>query len=254
MRGGYIVFEKLDKKKLTLDSYRPFAREVLNNLKSYFDVEFTYNSNAIEGNTLTLTETKLIIEEGITVGRGKTLREHLDAINQQEAIGYLEELVQKNAKLSEAIIRNIHYLILKSIDDKSAGVYRNTNVRISGSKHRPPEHILVTEKMKELVQWYEDNKSAMHPIELAARFHHQFVYIHPFNDGNGRTARLLMNLILMQSGYPLTIIRMEDRLDYMEALEKASIDNDYSDFTKLVAQAVERSLDSYLEIVANPRD
>lgn len=243
------MFSKIDDKKILLDSKRPLDRQALNNLKKYFDVELTYNSNAIEGNTLTITETKVILEDGLTIGKGKSFREHLEVINHKEAIEYVDDVITKNIDISERVIKDLHHIILKSIDNKNAGEYRKSNVLISGSEHRPPEHFLVEERMRELVRWYKENKDKEHPIKLAAEFHLKFVYIHPFIDVNGRTSRLLMNLILMRNGYPVTVIKNENREEYMKALEKASISNDIEDFINIVAEAVEKSLDTYLYII-----
>ncbi|KAI3349492.1 Fic family protein [Clostridium botulinum] len=242
------MFTNVDNKKSILDSKRPLNKEALDNLKKYFDVELTYNSNAIEGNTLTVTETKVILEDGITIGKGKTLREHLEVINHKEAIDYIDDIVSKDIDISERVVKDLHYIILKSINNKNAGKYRDTNVLISGSRHRPVEHILVAEKMQELIKWYKENKEKLHPIELAAEFHFRYVYIHPFVDGNGRSARLLMNLILMRNGYPISVIKNEDRDEYMKALEKASTIGDAKDFINIVANAVDKSLDTYLYI------
>lgn len=217
------MFQEIEKKKTLLDSKRPLRPEVLNNLKQYFDVELTYNSNAIEGNTLTITETKVILEEGLTIGGGKSLREHLEVINHQEAINYIEDIVNKNLDITERVVKDLHAIILKSIDNKNAGIYRKNNVLISGSKHRPVEYMLVEGKMDELLSWYNASKEQLQPIELAALFHFKYVYIHPFIDGNRRTARLLMNLILLRNGYPMAIIKNEDRSEYMKALEMASV-------------------------------
>lgn len=243
------MLKEVERKKSILDSKRPLETSILNNLKQYFDVELTYNSNAIEGNTLTITETKVILEEGLTIGRGKSLREHLEVINHQEAINYIEDIVNKNIDVSERVIKDLHAIILKSIDNKNAGVYRKNNVLISGSKHRPVEYMLVDEKMHQLIEWYDQMKTKLHPIELAALFHFKYVYIHPFIDGNGRTARLLMNLILLRNGYPMAIIRNEDRSEYMKALEEASVEGKTEDFIRIIANAVESSLDTYLYII-----
>ncbi|MBU5316518.1 Fic family protein [Clostridium bornimense] len=245
------MFNEIDSKKAVLDSKRPLDKEALNNLKKYFDVDLTYNSNAIEGNTLTITETKVILEDGITIGKGKSLREHLEVINHKEAIDYIDDIVSRDIDISERVIRDLHYIILKSIDNKNAGQYRTTNVLISGSAHRAVEHFYVKEKMNDLVNWYKENKDTMHPIQLAAEFHFKFVYIHPFIDGNGRSARLLMNLILMRNGYPITVIRNVDREDYMKALEEASTKNYLNHFVKIVTDAVHRSLDTYLYLINN---
>lgn len=243
------MFQKIDAKKAVLDSKRPLSKDSLDNLKRYFDVELTYNSNAIEGNTLTITETKVILEDGITIGKGKSLREHLEVINHKEAIDYVDDIVSKNIDISERVIKDLHYIILKSINNENAGKYRNTNVLISGSSHRPVEHFLVEEKMKELINWYNVNKNKIHPIELAAEFHFRYVYIHPFIDGNGRSARLLMNLILMRNGYPISVIKNDNREEYMKALETASTTGELKSFVDLVADAVDKSLDIYLYII-----
>lgn len=243
------MFEKIDEKKAVLDSKRPLNWNVVENLKKFFDVELTYNSNAIEGNTLTITETKVILEDGITIGKGKSLREHLEVINHKEAIDYIEDIVSKDMDISERVMKDLHYIILKSIDNKNAGEYRSSNVLISGSAHRLVEHFLVQERMRELIQWYSENKDKLHPIELAAEFHFKYVYIHPFIDGNGRSARLLMNLILMRNGYPITVIKTDNRDEYMRALEKASTTGDINEFVAIVAEAVNISLDTYLFIV-----
>ncbi len=240
------MFKVIDDKKAILDSKRPLSPEVLTNLKKYFDVELTYNSNAIEGNTLTITETKVILEEGLTIGGGKTLREHLEVINHQEAINYVEDIVNKDIDISERVLKDLHAIILKSIDNKNAGVYRKNNVLISGSKHRPVEYMLVEEKMHELVEWYDVMKDKLHPVQLAAIFHFKYVYIHPFIDGNGRTARLLMNLILLRNGYPIAVIKNEDRSEYMKALELASVEGTNTAFIEIIIRAVNNSLDTYL--------
>ncbi|MGL5066501.1 MAG: Fic family protein [Sarcina sp.] len=243
------MFKLVDDKKEILDSKRPLDKISVDNLKKYFDVELTYNSNAIEGNTLTVTETKVILEDGITVGKGKTLREHLEVINHKEAIDYIEDIVSKDLDISERVIKDLHYIILKSIDNKNAGEYRKSNVLISGSLHRPVEHLLVQEKMQELIVWYDEAKDKLHPIELAAEFHFRYVYIHPFIDGNGRSARLLMNLILMRNGYPISVISNSDREEYMKALEIASTTGDLKEFVNIVANAVDRSMETYLYIL-----
>ena len=243
------MFEMIDDKKIILDNKRPLSPEILKNLKKYFDVELTYNSNAIEGNTLTITETKVVLEEGLTIGGGKSLREHLEVINHQEAINYIEDIVNRDIDISERVIKDLHAIILKSIDHKNAGVYRKNNVLISGSKHRPVEYMLVEEKMQELVKWYDEMKNKLHPVELAALFHFKYVYIHPFSDGNGKTARLLMNLILLRNGYPIAVVKNEDRSDYMKALELSSVKGETKGFIEIIIRAVDSSLDTYLYMI-----
>lgn len=240
-------FIKIDELKSLLDSYRPLPLDTATSLRKAIAVDMTYNSNAIEGNTLTLSETKVVIEDGITVN-GKSIKEHLEALNHYEAIEYVISILN-NRIVGVDIIKNLHYLIMKGIDREFAGRYRMSNVIISGSEHIPPSYLQVPDKIDKLLDWYDDIKDEMHPIELAALFHFKFVYIHPFRDGNGRTARLLMNLILMQYGYPPTVIKVADRVRYIEALDKASMTGNTEDFINIVAEAVENSLKKYLKVL-----
>lgn len=237
-------FTQIDHKKSLLDSHRPLPPAVVTNLKERLVVEWTYHSNAIEGNTLTLSETKVVLD-GITVG-GKSLREHFEVINHAEAIFLVEELVERNTQISEFVIKQIHQLILKNIRDADAGSYRTINVYIQGSPHVPPMNSLVPGLMKDLLEWFQGVGQSLHPIERAVKFHHQFVHIHPFTDGNGRTARLLMNLILMQEGYPPAVIHQEDRGLYYEALRAADETGDTQLLATLVSSSIDRMLDSYL--------
>jgi Fic family protein len=243
-------FENISKKKKIIDEHRPLDKNVLREIKEKLFLDLTYNSNAIEGNTLTLTETKVILEDGITIG-GKSVREHLEAINHKEAIKYLEGIIKDNKKLSERQIKQLHYLILKSIDTENAGEYRNRNrnVLIQGAEHKPPNHILVAEQMKNLIAWYYDEAQSLHPIERASRLHSEFVKIHPFIDGNGRTARLLLNFELLKNGYPIVIIKSEDRLDYYNALEEYSIEGEIDSFINLIIKSLNNSLELYFEIL-----
>lgn len=241
------MFEQINDKKQQLDSKRPLPKYTLQSLREKLFLEWTYNSNAIEGNTLTLQETKVVLE-GITVG-GKTLREHLEIINHQEAIQYVEEIVQTQESLSEWQIKNLHRLVLKGIDDAYAGVYRNQQVFISGAVHTPPSPVQIPEQMEKLMHWYKEEAQQLHPVERGAMLHALFVGIHPFIDGNGRTSRLLLNLELMKSGYPPVIIRVENRLAYYSALDQAHTTYDYHAFIQLVVKEVEASLDLYLSAV-----
>lgn len=243
-------FEKIDKLKTELDSLRPLPVAGVKNLNEIYRVEWTYNSNAIEGNTLTLLETKMVLEEGITIG-GKKLREHFEVINHAEAIHYVQDIVDRKIELSEHIVKSIHQLVLKNIDDENAGRYRTINVGISGSTHTPPNFTVVPHKMMQLIQYYQKVKFQLHPVDLAARLHFQFVYIHPFTDGNGRTARLLMNLLLMSYGFPPAIVKAdhEVRLKYYESLEEASVKDNLNPFITLIAECVEESLQRYIAVV-----
>jgi Fic family protein len=240
-------FETIDHKKELLDQKRPLPSATLASLKEHLILEWTYHSNAIEGNTLTLSETKVVLE-GITVG-GKTLREHLEVINHRDAIFYIDEIVSNREPLSEWQLKSIHRLILKGIDDENAGVYRKQNVVISGASHIPPDAVQVHQAMEDMLAWYSTEAQRLHPVEKAALLHIQFVKIHPFIDGNGRTARLLMNLELMKEGYVPVVIRKENRPRYYDALDKAHIPEDYYDFLELVVEELSRSLDLYLNVI-----
>lgn len=239
-------FKEVDEKLTKLNSKRPLSKEATESLQNAINLEWTYNSNGIEGNTLTLKETKVVLE-GITIG-GKSVKEHLEAINHENAIEYLDGLTKDKSEISEWNIKGLHQLILKGIDDDNAGRYRNHNVIISGAKHRPPEYIKVPELMEKLMMNY-DEWDKYHPIIRAALLHGELVKIHPFIDGNGRTSRLIMNMDLMRSGYVPVIIKKDNRLKYYEALDKAHTTGDYTDFVKLVAEAENEMLDRYLSVV-----
>ena len=191
-----------------------------------------------------------MVLEGITVG-GKTLREHLEVINHREAIEYVEEIVHKEESLSEWQIKNLHRLVLKGIDDTYAGVYRDQQVFISGASHVPPTPYLIKEQMEQMMTWYQTEAISLHPVERGAMLHAIFVGIHPFIDGNGRTARLLLNLELMKEGFPPVIIKVANRLEYYDELDKAHTTKDYNDFIQLVATEVEDSLNLYLSVTIN---
>lgn len=235
-------FSHIDQLKAKLDSYRPLPAAVLANLHESLVLNWTYHSNAIEGNTLTLKETKVALE-GITVG-GKTLREHFEAINHREAILFMEEQVQSKAPISEWLIKSLHQLVLKNIDNENAGQYRRNNVIISGAEHTPPD-AQVPEQMQQFVEWATQKAPSLHPVEAAARVHGELVKIHPFIDGNGRTSRLLMNLVLMQAGLPATVITVDQRLDYYQVLDVAHTTGDYQPFVELVIKAVAKSFEPY---------
>lgn len=243
---GKTYFDKVDELNNKLNSKRPFSKETLKSLRNSINLEWTYNSNGIEGNTLTLRETQIVLE-GITVG-GKTLREHLEAINHEKAIEYIEDLVKEKNPVTEWNIKNIHQLVLKEIDDKNAGKYRSENVAIMGATHTPPDHLIVPELMEKLILNYQKwNK--YHPIIKAAIIHGELVKIHPFIDGNGRTSRLVMNLSLMNSGYLPVIIKKENRLEYYNALDKAHTTGDYTDFVKLVTNLEIEMINKYLNLL-----
>ena len=204
-----IDFVQLDALKARLDRHRPLPPDMVADLRADMVLRYTFHSNAIEGNTLTLMETKVVLEDGVTIG-GKSMREHLEAINHKEAIGFLEEVVRDGRGLDERTLKGLHQLVLRGIAD-DAGRYRTRNVIISGAGHTPPDALHMQERMDAFFRWYADAAARLHPVELAARVHADFVVIHPFTDGNGRTARLLMNLELMRAGYPTVIIPVEQR-------------------------------------------
>lgn len=239
-------FNEVDKLKRELDSKRPIPKETLRSLEDSINLEWTYNSNGIEGNTLTLRETQVVLE-GITVG-GKSIKEHLEAINHEKAILYLNDLVKEKNPITEWNIKSIHQLVLKDIDDENAGRYRRENVTIKGATHIPPDHLKVPELMEKLVLNYK-NWNDFHPIIQAALLHGELVKIHPFVDGNGRTSRLLMNLDLMNHGYNPVIIKKEDRLEYYEVLDKAHTTGNYTDFVKLITRLEIDILKKYLELL-----
>lgn len=218
-----------------------------------FKLRYTYDSNAIEGNTLTLYETKVVLE-GVTIG-GKTLREHLEVINHAEAIEYIMDLVKNSVPISEYQIKSIHNLILKSIDSANAGVYRSVDVRISGANHIPPQPYLIQSEMDRFMQWYEDEAQGLHPVIRASRVHIDLVGIHPFIDGNGRTSRLVMNLELLKNNYPAINIKSDKKAQYYAALERAHCDRSFEAFDELVAEYVMQELqerkDLYMRSVEN---
>lgn len=244
--------DRLTQKKIELDGFRPIPPIVIKSIKETLTLEWTYNSNSIEGNTLTLQETKMVIEEGFTI-KGKSLREHFEAVNHQEAIEYIESLAEPDYTLKERDILQAHYLVLQKIEKDFAGRYRTSGVRISGANFIPPNALKVTELMTELIQWVHEETEKLHPIVMASVFHHRFVHIHAFFDGNGRTVRLLFNLLLMKAGYPPAIILKNDRKKYYDALNKAN-EGDYGKLILLVMQAAERSLNIYLNALNNTDD
>lgn len=236
----------IDILKSALDAARPLPSHTLASLREKLALEWTYHSNAIEGNTLTLRETKVVLE-GITVG-GKTLREHVEATNHRDAIFYVEDIVRRDEVLTEWQIKNIHSLVLKGIDDDEAGRYRRQNVAIAGASTTPPGFLRLDDDMRALLDWYQHAAPA-HPVVRAAELHARFVKVHPFIDGNGRTGRLVMNFELMKAGYPPAVIRKEDRLAYYDALDIACANGQVDDIAHLLAEAVERSLNVYLALL-----
>lgn len=237
------MLEVIDFKKQQLDKKRPLPPNLVENLDKWFSLELTYTSNALEGNTLTRQETAVVLEKGITIGR-KTLREHLEVINHEQALSFIQSLVH-NKNVSESQLLHIHALILNGIDNPNAGRYRDVPVRISGSATILPAPRKVPKLMESFFS--ELANSNKHPATKAALAHYELVTIHPFIDGNGRSARLLMNLILMQHGYPPAIIRTQDRLRYLQLLEQAQTQDLIEPFLQFIYNNVSKSLDIYLK-------
>ncbi len=239
------LLNRLEQKKSQLDTLRPLPIAAVRRLNEQLTVEWIYNSNAIEGSTLTLKETQLILETGLTIG-GKPLREHFEVINHKEAIEYVEALSTGEAPITPFHVRQIHKLVITRIDDDNAGQYRNLPVYITGSAHQPPDAWEVPHLMSEWGGWLVSPALSLHSIERAALAHHWLVSIHPFIDGNGRTARLVMNLLLMQEGYPPTIIMRVNRRQYYRVLAQADEGNE-APLINFVGRAVERGLTFFLE-------
>ncbi len=237
------TYERILRKREALDKLKPFNQGALHKLQETFRVDMTYNSNAIEGNSLSLSETKMVLEEGLTVG-GKSLKEHLEVTNHSKAIDFVQSLVDK-PEIKEIDVLNLHAIILDRIDSQNAGYYRRGAVRISGTDYNPPNAAKVPKLMKEVYGLL--NASGGEPIETAALIHQKFVDIHPFIDGNGRTARLLLNLYIMRNGYPPVIILRAERKKYIRTIMQSRMGNDMTSFANFVAKAVERSLDIYLD-------
>jgi Fic family protein len=244
------LLARLEQKKAQLDGLRPLPAAAVRRLEEQLTIEWIYNSNAIEGSTLTLKETRLILETGLTIG-GRSLREHFEAINHRDAIEYVEALVA-DARASpppEPVtpfhVRQIHRLVMARIDDDSAGQYRTLPVQIVGTAHQPPEAWQVPALMQDWDDWLNGPAQTLHPVERAALAHHRLAATHPFIDGNGRTARLVMNLLLMRDGYPPTIIMRANRSQYYRILAQADRGNE-SPLVNFVGRAVERSLTLYL--------
>lgn len=241
------MLQKLKHKKERLDLFRPFPSEIIKNLKEWFTVELTYTSNAIEGNTLTRAETAMVIERGLTVG-GKPLKDHIEASNHKQALDYIYNLVDKKIITLDDIF-SLHGLILKRIDDVSAGCLRSVSVRISGSTVIFPNPAKLPKLMDDFEGWLQN--TPLEVVDKAIQAHYQLVTIHPFTDGNGRTARLLMNFLLMQQGYPPIIVAPKNRLNYINSLEKAQLSGNMTDYITLMYKLLDQSLNIYLEALEN---
>ena len=241
-----ISFERIEELKAELDTRRPLTQGELERLNEEFMIEFTYNSNAIEGNTLTLQETAMVLE-GITIDQ-KPLKDHLEAVGHKDAFLYVQDIVSNKVQLTEFVIKNIHSLVLMN-KPEDKGVYRRVPVRIMGAFTEPVQPYMIEPKITELLAENEKRKATMNIIERVARFHLEFESIHPFIDGNGRTGRLLMNFELMQNGYPPINVKFTDRKRYYDAFDSYSRNQDAMPMTNLIAEYVAERLEQYLRVI-----
>ena len=238
------ILLQIERKKVELDGRRPLTAGEVARLNEEFIVEFTYNSNAIEGNTLTLRETDLVLR-GLTIDK-KPLKDHMEAVGHKEAFEFVSELVKNNVPISERVIKQIHYLVLAD-KKEDRGVYRRVPVRIMGAQHEPVQPYLIAPKMEELLRNFVE--STEHIVTKLARFHIEFEGIHPFIDGNGRTGRLLVNLELMKAGYPPIDIKFTDRIAYYNAFDEYHVKHNLSAMENLFAGYVNARLDMYLDML-----
>ncbi len=246
--GFAAELERLDSLKAKLNNIR---LKEYNRIEEALELEYTFESNRIEGNTLTLQETDLVVKQGLTIS-GKSMREHLESINHQEAILFIKELASSNSRIREGDVLALHNLILRGIDTRNAGRYRDVQVMISGSRHVPPASYLLSSMMGDFFNWLTEAEHTLHPVVLAAMAHERLVTIHPFTDGNGRTSRLLMNLILLRNGFVIANIKGDNasRMAYYKTLEQAQSGGSDSAFILLVIHQEIEALERYLRLTA----
>lgn len=228
------IFDKVDRYKAAIDELRPFEGHLLNEIKGYYRIGLTWSSNAIEGNTLTESETKMLLEDGLTVG-GKPLKDTFEALGHAQAYDFMFTLL-RSCQISEEDALTMHRMFYKDINPGAAGRYRIESVIITGSKYAVCKVEQIQEEMKKLFQWAASERDKYHPVEFAAQLHKRFVFIHPFIDGNGRISRLLMNTALIQAGYLLAIIPPVLRQEYISLLERAHKDD--RPFVDFIAERV----------------
>ncbi|MBU4370775.1 MAG: Fic family protein [Proteobacteria bacterium] len=240
------VLKKIDALKAKIDARRPLDAHMLKQVREYFRIGMAYSSNALEGNSLTETETKIVIEDGIAIG-GKPVRDHLEALGHSEAYDRLFRLA-KNQEITEANVKELHRLFYYRIDAKQAGKYRKRRVIITGTDFIPPAPERIPDLMESFIAGLSEARAKHHPVEFCAIIHRELVTIHPFIDGNGRAARLLMNLALLQAGYPLAIIPPILRRDYLDTLNKTHKGND-GPFITFIAGVCYESTKEYLRLL-----
>lgn len=240
--------EQLTQAKAWLDSYRPLPGNITQELKSRFEVRLTHHSTAIEGNTLTQSETQIVLEKGVTIG-GKSVGEHLEVIGHRDALNWVLELASNAEPIHERAIRELHGLVMRGQEGQNIGAFRGINVMASGTEFRYPDHLQIPELMEEYLAWWNFTPD-VHPVLFASEAHLKFVTIHPFQDGNGRVGRLLLNLALLKNGYPIAVIQTHRRAEYIEALVQAQSGSRAELLDAIVGEAVEQSLRETLEICA----
>src|ERR1700722_14253924 len=238
------IFKEIDALQQEINSYRPLSSDFLKQIKEYYKIGLTFSSNALEGNTLTESETKIVLEEGITIG-GKPLKDHFEATGHAEAYDFLYTLLN-NKIIHEKDIQPLHHLFYFRINEMQAGKYRSSKTVITGSKYPLPKPIELPQLMGKLISRIETLRKENHPVKAAAMAHKEFVFIHPFIDGNGRTARLLMNLILLQEQYTIAIIPPITRREYIDALEQAHAND--KEFVHFIARMVKETQKDYLRL------
>lgn len=245
------ILKEVDALKVELSTLRPLPPEALKKIEDALEMEYTYESNRIEGNTLTLQETALVVNEGITIS-GKSMREHLEAINHAQAVDFIKDIARQEIEISERTIKEIHAIVLHGINRENAGRYRTVSVMITGSIHIPPQPYLIEKQMEDFILKFQQmERGCIHPVIIAAYLHDELVRIHPFIDGNGRTCRLLMNLYLLQHGYTIVTLKGDNdkKLQYYKALEKSHTEHKPDAFYTLVAEAEKEALQRYIQIV-----
>lgn len=236
----------LEKKCIFAQGKHAIDKITISSYEKDFELTYTHNSTAIEGNTLTLMETKVVLEDGISIG-GKELREIYEVVNHKKAYHYVKKCINEEKQLDENIVKDIHALLTENII--VGGIYRNQEVRISGARHTPPTGNDMYIQIKNFYADLEWKRKKLNPVELAAWTHAEFVRIHPFIDGNGRTARLIMNYQLMVNGFLPISIAKENRLDYYDALEEYAVNENLELFVKLIASLEEERFDTYISLI-----
>ena len=242
------ILARITEKQDRLAKARPLPAESLRSLRDDFLIRYAHETTALEGNTLSLAETQVVLENGVTIG-GKLLREHLEVINARDAMVWLEDFISSSEPIREDTILRLHEIIMQGILGADAGTYRRQPVRMVGSAHIPPNWVKIPDAMEGFTKWLDQGCEGEHPIVFAAKAHVSLVEIHPFIDGNGRVSRMLVNLLLMRAGYPPALYSSTERAQYLESLERAHTEGTIEDFVRITAQAVETMLDEYLEIL-----